>query len=317
MTKTKLNIKNIIIAVSILIVIIVAIIFGVKIKKDLDYKKTYEYKLLQIGYSKDDTTYLIDTMKDNELDDVLGRDLNENIPKLLKEKYYLQKNLDKYLTYANENIETNLTDVVALINVDAYKDWYKEIVNSDISKDNLLIVNKFYKLNNDYEPDDLVAISNWYAYDKATHMRAEAYDKFVSMYNAAKTDGMTLIINSSYRTYAYQEDLWNRKKTAEGQESADNFVARAGHSEHQTGLAIDITTYGVKNFNFEEFEEFEWMQKNAYKYGYILRYPKDKEYITGYSYESWHYRYVGVEVATYIYQNQITFDEYYAYFLVG
>lgn len=317
MTKTKLKIKNIVIAVSILVVVIIAIVVGVKIKKDLDYKKTYEYKLLQIGYSKDDTAYLIDTMKDSELDDVLKKDLNENIPKLLKEKYYLQKNLDKYLAYANENIEMSLTDIVTLINVGSYKEWYEDVVDTDTSKDILLLVNKFNKLKKDYEPEDLVKISNWYAYDKATHMRAEAYDKFITMYNAGKEDGMTLIINSSYRTYDYQEELWNRNKNASGQEYADSYVARAGHSEHQTGLTVDLTTYGVKDFNFEEFEEYEWMQKNAHKYGYILRYPKGKEYITGYSYESWHYRYVGVEVATYIYQNQITYDEYYAYFLAG
>lgn len=317
MTKTKIKTKNLIIAISILIVIIVAIIIGVKIKKNLDYKKTYEYKLLQIGYSEKDTKYLIDNMDDKELDNMLTRDLNENIPKLMKEKYYLKKNLDSYLKYANENIEKSLTDVVAITNVGADKEWYKEVKPTDITKDNLLIVNKFYQLGNDYEPEDLVKISNWYAYDNATHMREEAYDKFISMHNAAKNDKMTLIINSSFRTYTYQDELWNRYKRNQGQEYADGFAARPGHSEHQTGLAIDITTYGVKDFNFEEFEEFDWLQENAHKFGFILRYPKDKEYLTGYNYEPWHYRYVGVDIATYIYENNITYDEYYAYFLEG
>ena len=80
-------------------------------------------------------------------------------------------------------------------------------------------------------------------------------------------------------------------------------------------MAVDIQTYGSNAKTFEEFDEFKWLQDNAHKYGFILRYPKDKEYLTGYEYESWHYRYVGVEVATYIYENNITFDEYYAYFV--
>ena len=96
---------------------------------------------------------------------------------------------------------------------------------------------------------------------------------------------------------------------------ADLSTARAGFSEHQTGLAIDILTYNVTLSNFEETDAFKWLSSNAYKYGFILRYPKGKEDITGYEYESWHYRYVGVEIATQIFEEDITFDEYYAYYL--
>ena len=80
-------------------------------------------------------------------------------------------------------------------------------------------------------------------------------------------------------------------------------------------MSVDIQTYGSTASTFEEYDEFKWLQNNAHKYGFILRYPKDKEYLTGYEYESWHYRFVGTEVATYIHQNNITFDEYYAYFI--
>ena len=90
---------------------------------------------------------------------------------------------------------------------------------------------------------------------------------------------------------------------------------RAGYSEHQTGLALDIVTYGASMDTFENTDEFKWLSDNAYKYGFILRYPKGKEKLTGYSYESWHYRYVGKDVAKKIHDLDITYDEYYAYYI--
>ena len=93
------------------------------------------------------------------------------------------------------------------------------------------------------------------------------------------------------------------------------YSARPGYSEHQTGLVIDIDNYNDDYENFDKTKEFEWMNNNSYKYGFILRYPKGKTDITGYDYESWHYRYVGKEIAKYIYENNITFDEYYAKFI--
>ena len=96
---------------------------------------------------------------------------------------------------------------------------------------------------------------------------------------------------------------------------ADLKAARPGYSEHQTGLALDITTRLAEDEEFVNTEEFSWLKENAHKYGFILRYPEGKENITGYSYEPWHYRYVGIDVATKIYNENITFDEYYAYYI--
>ena len=135
------------------------------------------------------------------------------------------------------------------------------------------------------------------------------------MFNDAKKDNVTLIINSSYRSYENQEETYNNYSTWYGKDEADKIAARPGFSEHQTGLTIDIMTYNSNRNNFEESDAFKWLNNNAYKYGYILRYPKNKEYLTGYSYESWHYRYVGKEVANYIKDNNITYDEYYAFFI--
>lgn len=177
-----------------------------------------------------------------------------------------------------------------------------------------MLVNKYYKLTKDFKLDDIVPISNQFAYE-GNEIRKHVYERYRSMWNAAKEEGLLLIVNSSYRDYETQDAVWKDYAEANGEEWADNKAARAGSSEHETGLALDIVTNNVIMNEFENTEEFKWLQDNAYKYGFILRYPKGKEKITGYSYESWHYRYVGVEAAKEIHDANITFDEYYAYYL--
>ena len=135
------------------------------------------------------------------------------------------------------------------------------------------------------------------------------------MYNAAKEQNITLIINSAYRSYKEQEEIYNEYLNKYTKEYTDSYAARPGHSEHQTGLALDITTYGANGKDFDQTEAFKWLQQNAHYYGFILRYPENKDYLTGYSYESWHFRYVGKEAATTIYNENITFDEYYSYYI--
>ena len=106
----------------------------------------------------------------------------------------------------------------------------------------------------------------------------------------------------------------NKVRSMNPDMSNDDYASRPGFSEHQTGLALDIVTDNIIGNEFENTDEFKWLQENAHLYGFILRYPKDKEYITGYNYESWHYRYVGKELATKIKESGLTYDEYYAYY---
>ena len=106
-------------------------------------------------------------------------------------------------------------------------------------------------------------------------------------------------------------------KERKGLEYADNISARAGFSEHQTGYAVDVGVQAKMSTGkaFKNTGEYKWMLENSYKYGYILRYPENKSDITGYGFEAWHYRYVGKDVALYIHEHDITFDEYYAFFI--
>ena len=303
-----------IVPIIILFVILLLGIFGVNYAiKTINYHKTYEYKLLKVGYSKDEIQ-VIDKLSDNTKDYLLTIEYNKNIKPLINEKYFMEKNLTEYLDYVSEN-DKNFTDVVAIVNVHANNDWYTDTKKTDLSKGNLMLTNKFYSLDSTYNSDNMVKVSSTYSYGTNQMLTKDTFDAFLEMWKAAKKENLTLIINSSYRSYEDQEKIYEQYKSSRGEKEANKIAAKPGFSEHQTGMAVDIQTYGSKAATFEEFDEFKWLKDNAYKYGFILRYPKDKEYLTGYEYESWHYRYVGTEAAKYIYENDITFDEYYAYFI--
>lgn len=173
-----------------------------------------------------------------------------------------------------------------------------------------VLVNKNHQLSSHYVPKDLEVISNQYAYDEK-YLRKEARLSFERLSKEASTLGYRIIGVSAYRDYDYQKKLYQHYVDTKGKEYADLCSARPGHSEHQSGLAIDVMGSNLDYNIFEESEEFTWMIENAHHYGFILRYPKGKEHITGFKYEPWHYRYVGVELATTLYQKNLTLEEYF------
>ena len=222
--------------------------------------------------------------------------------------------LNRYLNYSKENTNTEVNRVVSIVNANMDKEIYTDI-KTVFQNDNLVIVNRFYKLESAAKPNDLKNVSVQYAYDG--HMlKEEANAAYVKMAKAAKNNGITLIANVSYRSYEDQENTYNNFRARYGQSKADELAARAGHSEHQTGLALNITTRLKEGeTGFEDTEAYTWLLNNANKYGFILRYPEGKEDITGFTFEPGHFRYVGIDIATQIYNENITFDEYYAYYL--
>lgn len=188
--------------------------------------------------------------------------------------------------------------------------FYHNIKSAKNPNDIDALVNKNWILDNDYVPNDLEQISLEYATD-SKFMRKIAKENFENLSMDAKVLGYKIVAVSTYRDYNYQEKLYNFYVETKGNEYADLCSARPGHSEHQTGLAVDVMG---SNEDYDEFEsaiEFNWMSENAHKYGFILRYPKGKDNITGFKYEPWHYRYVGNKVAKIIYENSITLEEYY------
>lgn len=171
----------------------------------------------------------------------------------------------------------------------------------------LILVNKDHPLEKNYVPSDLVCIHtvDFIKRENETMMlNSTAFISYLSMYEDALKHDLELTIFSAYRSFEKQETLWNNNPN-------ENYVARAGHSEHQTGLAIDISRKDIGlTLNFMETEEYKYLVNNAHLYGFINRYPLDKEMITGYLFEPWHFRYVGIDVATTIYTNNLTLEEY-------
>lgn len=297
-----------------LIAVILFIFLVIFLVKFVNYKNSNEYKLKEKGYSKEEIKEIL-SLDDNKKNKILEMDYNENILNFVKEKYFLLKNLDRYLKLYSE-CNCRPDKVVSLVNVNAdYEQYDKNIIKeTNTSKGILMLVNKYNYLTENYEPE-VSKISVMYAYDD-NELTSEALNAYKNMWYAANKENLTLIASSSYRTYDSQKKLWESRAMID-KKAADLSTARAGYSEHQTGYVIDILTYNATLANFEESDEFKWLNENSYKYGFILRYPKDKTDITGYEYESWHYRYVGIEAATKIHNENITFDEYYAYYIEG
>ena len=189
------------------------------------------------------------------------------------------------------------------------RDFYNDIKTIENPNDYLVLVNKNNKLNKDYIPKDLETISITFSYNDK-RLRKIAKEAFEKLSYDASLLGYRIIATSAYRDYNYQSELFSYYVKRNGIDYALMCSAKEGHSEHQTGLAVDVEGSNFDYDNFEDSKEFNWMLNNAHKYGFILRYPKGKEDITGFKYEPWHYRYVGEIAATYIFNNKITLEEY-------
>ena len=306
--------KILLISISSIIIIIIVTIIGINKYKQYLYEQTYEYKLLQKDYSLDEANIIQEKLNDEQINNILEKDKIPNLTNFIQEKYFMYKNLDRYLSYYQKHIKEETKKIISLVNTNRDYDYYENTKPTDTSKDILMLVNKYNYLNEDYEPNNLVKVSSTYAYE-GNILRSDILEIFKEMVDDAKKEGIKLILNSSYRTYKDQEKTWTSRKNTHGIEKADSYAARAGYSEHQTGLALDINEFQSTEDDFENTESFKWLEKHAHEYGFILRYPKNAEDITGYSYESWHYRYVGKDIAKIIKEENIIFDEYYAFYL--
>lgn len=156
----------------------------------------------------------------------------------------------------------------------------------------ILIANKTYGLPESYAPGDLAG---------------EVKQAFDVLQKAAAKEGLNLYISSGYRSYTRQENIYNNYVKQDGKDKADTYSARAGYSEHQTGLCFDLNTI---DDSFANTPESKWLEKHAQEYGFIIRYPKGKENVTGYQYEPWHLRYLGTELAERVYESGLCLEEY-------
>ena len=181
-----------------------------------------------------------------------------------------------------------------------------------------ILVNREHPLDKSFVPTGLVVTDenennfhNFVDPNFKPMIKDFVFDYFNSFNESAILDGYNYIIDSGYRSYEYQQAIWDFNVSKMGLEKTRDRVAPPGCSEHQSGLAIDIASLRYGIYSDLNNEEIAYLMRNIYKYGFILRYPESKEIITGYDYEPWHYRFVGVDLATYLTEEKLTLEEHY------
>lgn len=298
-----------------------------KIYKPGIYKGKFNYKKEEIEVTlvvKDTTTPKIEGIKNIEMI------AYENVPNLLEGVTTTDNSLEQIEVKIESDYKTEVVGEYTLtyIAVDSSGNKKEEktklivkenpnIKTSKTSKgntlkydygityiDDIIIANKTYSLPSNYVPNNLVNING---YIKVVDYVKTAFNELVS---DSTSIGLNIYASSGYRSYSDQKYIYNNYVKYDGQTNADTYSARAGHSEHQTGLAIDVNSV---DSSFDGTDESNWLKDNCYKYGFIIRYPKSKENITGYMYEPWHIRYVGKDLAKKLYNsgNWITIEEHY------
>ena len=256
-------------------------------------------------YGQLDNSVVIDAVNNN-------KDINRLI-EVYNDEFFLEKNKQIYL----DNLDNypSVRECIEAVNTKSYLPYYTDVQPTDLSKDYLILVNKYNRLDEDYVPEDLLPVEPKYGRHS---LRAEVYEKYKQLQDDASELGYHFTICSGYRDYELQDYLYNKYLADEGGnvEIVDTYSARPGHSEHQSGLCADLydSVYGMDDFGLSDASK--WLNENCYKYGFIIRYTKEKEKVTGYQAEPWQIRYVGSEeIAKFIMDKGISFDEYYACFV--
>ncbi len=228
----------------------------------------------------------------------------------IEEEYYYND-----ILYFDEVIMPDMDDSTK------YSDRYEyNIQKIDTTPDSLtVLINKEFSLPSDYVPKNLTAPAitfSFNGYHEKKLMRQDAAKALEELFEAAFKEGLSLNGVSGYRSYRRQLSIYNKNLLKNGLEYTNKYSAKAGYSEHQSGLAMDVSTGSIQNkldVVFAGTPEGKWLEENCWKFGYIIRYPEGKSKITGYAYEPWHIRYVGIELAKYLTENELTMEEYYGY----
>lgn len=267
-------------------------------------------ELINLNYNDVEIDELL-KLDEDTLSYVLNHERIDDLFIWLSYENFILINFDRYLEHYKNNLEDKQELIIEQVNTNRDYGYYSVINKSNIELDELVLVNKYYALDEDYSPQNLVSIAPY----GSVRLVKIAADAFIELCISAENEGYTIKGISGFRSYETQYNLYNRYLQKDPQWLVDTYSARAGHSEHQTGLAIDVSSDNSDILTFEISSSFKWMKTNAHRFGFILRYQKGKEDITGYKYEPWHYRYVGTEIASILYETGMTYDEYVALYL--
>lgn len=267
--------------------------------------------LLKLGYSEEEISLILSHGTDDDATAFIKKGKVKYVDEFFSLDYAKLRNYDRYLAYKKDTGD-NFEVSVMMINLDMDKEGYTDptIVNTFSYT---MLINKRRTTTDEYVPDDLVKISKDYTSDTSLKANKIALEAMESMIDDAKKEGFNITINSAYRSYQDQEEIESTYKELYGEAYVTKYVSKPGFSEHQTGLAFDI---GSTDTNiFINSDEYSWVVDNCYKYGFIYRFKTKYEDLTEIRSEAWHYRYVGKKAAKYIYENDISLEEYYAKFL--
>ncbi len=274
--------------------------------KEEDYFKDILLSFLPLGYKGKEINYIMSLSS-------LNRNKLKNKEYIDLSNYYNIKNFnvdnyDRYEEYfKNNNYEYK--DVVTYVNLNLDLPVYTNTEEAIDANNNLVLVNKYNSLPADYKPSDLETVKGYYG--DQVPMRKETKEAFLNLQKAVKEEkGIELMATTAFRTQARQNALYTDYVAKHGKEKADTFSARPGYSEHQTGLAIDLKNPIRPSGERLNDDDYDWLKNNAHRFGFIVRYKKEKEFITGYDEEDWHIRYVGINEATIIYQENLCLEEY-------
>lgn len=271
----------------------------------------YKEDLLHLGYDLKDIEVIENKISNIDVKEYFLKEKYDNVTSYINGLYFIPKNIDRYVNYYNKNKNMSYDNVILNVNMNLDYEFYTNINTLHDYLDVTTLVNKYNKLPDNYEIDDLVTLDEEYS-SRGEKIREIAYKDLKVMFDKAREDGINLNVISGYRTSEKQNTLFNNSVKKNGIEHALMYSAKMGHSEHQLGLAIDINT---TQESFKNTNEYKWLKNNSYKYGFIERYKENKENITGFAYEPWHYRYIGIDNATKVFTENITYEEYVIKFL--
>jgi D-alanyl-D-alanine carboxypeptidase len=230
--------------------------------------------------------------------------------------HYFVENTERYRAYQERYPDMPFDVVIALVNVNNDMESYLDVNTVADPDDISVLLNKHFSLPQDWLPGELTEIRHGFL------LRPEAAEQLEKMRAAMREDNLNLVIVSTYRTIERQRTLFNNAVARRGVQRAERSLARPGHSEHNVGLAVDVMHRGVTegtltSMRFERSRQFAWLVDNAHEYGFILRYPEGYTEIGGYIFEPWHWRFVGVPIATAMYNREIvSYEEFYGRYLV-
>lgn len=262
------------------------------------------YKLCNLNYSNSEIIKIVENLNKDDINSI--KTYMKELHTFVEYKNFMLKNYNRYTKHAEKDIHKR----ISLVNLNLDYPFYENIQEAINLNTNLVLVNKYYKLDNSYPNKTLYNIKKECAVRSDIKLDKEAKEAFEKLCDKAKEEGFTIKGSSGYRSYETQRIIYNNYLKTDKIRDVDTYSARAGHSEHQTGLAIDVYNGSIQYNKFGSTDDYIWAKDNIHKFGFIIRYTKENEYITGYMDEPWHLRYVGVDVATYIYKNNITFEEY-------